>query len=101
LNAGPSSSAARFRLRVAILAVLLVALAVTALVRATLLSFDFTCEVCVTFGGRTACREAVGRDRESAILTARRHACGYLAADEAAVATCLAAPAVDETCEGK
>ena len=100
MNAGPRNPAARFRLRVTILVVLLLAVVVTALVRSTLHSFDFTCEICVTHGGRRVCREAVGRDRESAILTAHRHACGYLADDEAAVAACLAVPPDSETCEG-
>ena len=60
-----------------------------------------TCEVCVTFDGRTVCREAVGRDRDSALRTARRHACDYLAVDPRSVEACLAAPPDTESCEGE
>jgi len=38
----------------------------------------YTCEVCVTFNGRTQCRTASGADRKSAILAARDNACAFL-----------------------
>jgi hypothetical protein len=100
LNASPRSPAAGFRIRVTILVLVLLGVALTAVVRSVLVSFHSTCAVCVTFRGRTVCREAVGRDRESALRTARRHACGYLADGEADLAACLAAPSDSETCEG-
>ena len=39
-----------------------------------------SCEVCVTFQGRTQCRSAAGPDREQAIRTAVDTACAVLAA---------------------
>jgi hypothetical protein len=38
------------------------------------------CEVCITFHGRTECREAYGKTREEATRTAADNACGLLAA---------------------
>jgi len=38
-----------------------------------------TCEVCVTFGGATRCREATGPNVEEATRTATENACGLLA----------------------
>jgi hypothetical protein len=41
--------------------------------------FAVTCEVCITFEGRSACREAYGKTEEEAIRTATDNACGLLA----------------------
>ena len=37
-----------------------------------------TCEVCVDFKGRQACRTARGPDQEGAIVTARDNACAQI-----------------------
>ena len=42
-------------------------------------SLQESCEVCVTFLGRTACREAVGATRDEAARTALDNACAFLA----------------------
>ncbi len=45
--------------------------------------FDqYTCEVCVTFKGRSECRTASGADKDSAMLTARDNACAFLVASK-------------------
>ncbi len=41
---------------------------------------QYTCEVCVTFKGRTKCRTASGAAQDSAMLAARDNACAYLVA---------------------
>ena len=43
---------------------------------------QYTCEVCVTFHGRTQCRSAAGADKESAVMTARDNACAFLIASK-------------------
>ena len=80
------------RIRIWILATILAVIVVGAMVRAVILAFNHTCAVCVTFHGRTACREAVGRDRDAAIRVALRHACESLAATERDLNACLARP---------
>jgi hypothetical protein len=43
---------------------------------------QYTCEVCVEFKGRTQCRTASGRDKQSAVTTARDNACAFLIASK-------------------
>ncbi|MGQ4810531.1 hypothetical protein NKDENANG_04008 [Candidatus Entotheonellaceae bacterium PAL068K] len=43
---------------------------------------QYTCEVCVTFKGRTQCRTASGADQDSAMVTARDNACAFLVASK-------------------
>jgi hypothetical protein len=43
---------------------------------------QYTCEVCVTFNGRTQCRTASGADKETAMQTAHDNACAYLIASK-------------------
>ena len=43
---------------------------------------QYTCEVCVTFKGRSQCRTASGADQDSAMLTARDNACAFLVASK-------------------
>jgi hypothetical protein len=66
-----------FRLSIVFCVVMLIA--VIAIVRSTMLSFSELCEVCITFGGRTECREAYGKTREDAIRTATDNACAPIA----------------------
>jgi len=42
-------------------------------------SFSELCEVCVTFEGRSKCRQAYGQTREEAVRTATENACSFLA----------------------
>ncbi len=43
---------------------------------------QYTCEVCVTFNGRTQCRSASGADRQTAVQTAHDNACAFLVASK-------------------
>lgn len=58
---------------------LLVAATLAVLALAVRDSFSHACEVCVTYGGRTACREARGANVEEATRTATDNACAFLA----------------------
>ena len=42
-------------------------------------AFEHSCEVCVTFHGQSACREAAGQTEEAAMRTAVENACAFLA----------------------
>ena len=42
----------------------------------------YTCDVCITFNGRTQCRSASGADRQTALITARDNACAFLVASK-------------------
>lgn len=43
------------------------------------MGFDaYTCEVCMTFKGRTQCRTASGADRQTATQSAHDNACAFL-----------------------
>ena len=52
---------------------------VVAIVRSTMLNYSELCEVCITFGGRSECREAYGKTRDEAVRTATDNACAPLA----------------------
>ena len=71
------SSSMRWTIAVSVLLFLLFA---AAMVYSMTRQFAQTCEVCITFNGRTACREAYGGTPEEAIKTATDNACGLLAA---------------------
>jgi hypothetical protein len=43
---------------------------------------QYTCEVCVTFNGRTQCRMASGTDQATATQTAHDNACAFLVASK-------------------
>ena len=43
---------------------------------------QYTCEVCVTFNGRTQCRTASGADQKTAKQTAQDNACAFLIASK-------------------
>jgi len=42
-------------------------------------AFAESCEVCITFNGRTTCKEAYAKTREEAIETATNNACALMA----------------------
>jgi hypothetical protein len=64
----------------AIAGVFLAVATLVLVLKAALTSFDHTCEVCMTFGGRSQCREAVGKTAEEATRTATDNACALLGA---------------------
>ena len=68
------------------------------LVYSALTSFGVLCEVCVTFEGRTACREAYGNTRDEAVSTAQSNACALIASGMTEIIACGRAPA-RVTCE--
>jgi hypothetical protein len=57
---------------------LLAAATLALMVSAAIQGFGTLCEVCVTFEGRTQCREAYGQTRAEAVRTATDNACGML-----------------------
>lgn len=61
------------------LGVLAAAVFVAALVLATLREGRVTCEVCVVFQGREACRTASAADRDQALYMAQNTACAVIA----------------------
>lgn len=63
------------------------------------MAFDqYTCEVCVTFKGRTQCRTASGADERTAMLAAHDNACAFLIASKTDAFLCGQAPMTRMTC---
>ena len=58
---------------------ILAALTFAVLILAVIGAQKVTCEVCMTFNGRTECRAAVGKTPEEAVRTATSNACALLA----------------------
>jgi hypothetical protein len=86
------------RIRIWILAATLALVIVGAMVRSVLLAFNYTCDICLTYHGRTACREAVGHDQDAAIRVAVSHACESLASTQQALDECVAKPPDSVSC---
>lgn len=85
--------------KIGIATVVLLALTVGLLVYSVLQQAQVSCEVCVTFHGRTQCREAMGPDRDQAVKTAIDNACGFLASGMADGISCANTPPDSVTCE--
>ena len=64
-------------------------------------SYRFTCEVCVTYRGQTACREASGRTAKAASETAVDNACAFLARGMTASIECSRTPPSVASCRGR
>ena len=64
--------------KIGIAAAIIVLLTAGVVVLAMMQQADVSCEVCITFHGRRACRTALGPDRESALRTAIDNACGQI-----------------------
>ena len=64
----------------AILGVLFALATFGLIIKAALTSFQYNCEVCMTFRGQTLCREAKGKTREETVRTATDNACALLGA---------------------
>lgn len=60
--------------------------------------YEQSCEVCVTFKGRTACREAFGKTAEEAMRTAADNACGVIARGMTDAIACQNTPPDRVTC---
>lgn len=68
--------------------VLLGVVSVGAIVVMTMRSYSTSCEVCVTYHGRSMCREAFGATRDEAVRTATDNACAFLASGMSASIEC-------------
>ena len=62
-------------------------------------SLGTSCEVCMTFQGRTACRAAVGPGEQEATTTAIQNACAFLAAGMTQTVQCQNRPPDSTVCE--
>ena len=85
--------------KIAIVAVVFVTLTLGLLIYAMLQQGRISCEVCVTFHGRTECRKASGPDREAAVRTGIDNACGLLAAGMADSVSCGKSTPDSVTCD--
>lgn len=66
------------------------------------LGFDkYTCEVCMTFKGRTQCRTAAGTDEQSAMMAAHDNACAFLVESKTDAFLCSQAPMTQMTCQNR
>ena len=66
---------------------------------ATLAETGVECEVCVEFGGRSACRTGTASDRDSAIRGAVSNACKVLSSGVTQSIACDKTPAKSVMCE--
>lgn len=64
--------------RIGLIATLVLAVILVLVILSSTSQGQFTCEVCVTFGGRTRCRTASATKREDAVRTATDNACTFL-----------------------
>jgi len=86
-------------MRVAI-GVLLAAAFFGALAWATLRETAVRCEVCIEFGGRSACRTSSGADRDQARTMAQNTACAVLAGGVTEGMRCGRTPPRSVACDG-
>ena len=84
--------------KIAIITVILVAVTLGLLILAMMGQAEVSCEVCVTFQGRTDCRTALGPNREEAVRTATDNACGLLSSGMADGISCQNTPPGSVTC---
>ena len=87
-------------MRVAI-SVLLGLVFIAALVVSVMREAAVECEVCVAFGGQTACRLSSAADREQALRMAQSTACAVLASGVTAGLRCQNVARVSASCEGE
>jgi len=74
--------------KIALVTALFVVATAALLILSALRQAQVTCEVCVTFHGRTQCRAAAGPDRAAATKTAIDNACGLLTSGMANSISC-------------
>lgn len=85
--------------RAAVIGALLAAVTLAVIVLALTSASAHTCEVCVTFGGRSRCRSASGPTREEAVRTATDNACAFLAGGMTDSIRCTNTPPTRVTCD--
>lgn len=81
-----------------LLAVLIAAAAVFLLYRATLAGAGVTCEACVRFEGREACKSAAGPDRLAAERAAVMTACAVVSGGVTDTIACQGIPPISLRC---
>lgn len=81
------------------LAIAAVAVLAGALYFATLEASGVTCELCMEFEGRTACRSASAEDRDTAVYGARMAACAVLSQGVTSGMQCDRTPPRSVVCE--
>ena len=81
--------------KVAIIGGLLAVVTLALVLYAALSSAQLTCEVCMTYLGRTQCREASGRTEKEATRTAIDNACAFLASGMTQTVACTTTTAPD------
>ena len=85
-------------IRAVIVGLLLAAATLALLVYAMLSSFAHECEVCITFHGRTACRQAAGSTADEAMRTAQDNACAFVASGMRETVECTSRRPTSATC---
>ena len=85
--------------RITIVVTALIAATVGLLILAMLQQTKVSCEVCISFRGRTQCRNALGSTRDEAIRTATDNACAYLASGMADSIECSSTPPLEVVCD--
>jgi hypothetical protein len=58
-----------------------------------------TCEVCITYKGRTECRTGQGRDRDAAVTKAQEAACAVLASGRDQNIQCTSVQPTSVSCD--
>lgn len=89
---------ARPRTTIGIVAGMLLALTLGVLIYTMLQQARVSCDVCVTFHGKTQCRSAAGPDHATAARTALDNACGFLASGMADSISCSNTPPDSVSC---
>jgi hypothetical protein len=87
--------------KVVVIGSALALLTVAVIVLALSSAYRESCEVCVTFHGRSQCRGAYGQTREEAIRTATDNACAFLAAGMTDSIECQNTPPDRVVCAGE
>jgi len=72
---------------------------ITIVVLSAMDSYSNSCNVCVTYNGKTQCREAYGASRDEAIQTAVSNACSFLASGMTQSVQCTHTVPSAITCE--
>lgn len=84
---------------IVIVSIVIAILTIAVLVSAVMRQQKTSCEVCVTFHGRTACRTAIGPTRDDAVRTAVDTACAVLASGMADSISCGNTPPDSVSCD--
>ncbi len=85
--------------KTAILSLVFTALVVVMMLFALRGVDNATCEICITFNGRTECRTGQGRDKQAAIDKAREAACAVLANGREENIRCTSTEPTSVSCE--